>query len=458
MMILAALGTAAVGWSAVARSGQEVLPATQQALALSDAFAHAAERIGPSVVSIRAEHAAQPVRFDGHGDPHHDLLRRFFGHPGAPPQPGPRAGVGSGVVVSADGYILTNNHVVGDADRIIVELFDGHETEATIVGVDPMTDVAVIKVEADDLTPAQLGDSETLKVGEWVVAAGSPFGLNRTITAGIVSAKGRADVRIADYENFIQTDAAINPGNSGGPLVNLHGEVVGINTAIASRGGGNDGIGFAIPVNMARSIMDHLIEDGTVVRGWLGVAIQPLDADLASSFGYSSTHGVVVSDVQEDSPAERGGLLAGDIIVEMDGQQLRDLNDLRHRVAARAPGSTAEFAVFRSGGRITLGVELGALGGESNSAGAEHSGVEQLGLRLETAADGTGVVVSTVDPNGVAARAGLLPGDVILNVHGHEVSRAGEFFSVVRRLDLDAGIRLRVRSGEALRFVVLRAN
>ncbi|RMF85297.1 MAG: hypothetical protein D6744_01630, partial [Planctomycetota bacterium] len=299
--------------------------AIRYANALSEAFANAAEKIRPSVVSI---HSVKRIKRDGwtirrfgdmpdilpfDGD---DLLRRFFGDRGLrlPERPWVQEGLGSGVIVSEDGYILTNNHVAGNADELLVRTHDGKEYTAKVVGVDPMTDLAVIRVDAKGLTAAELGDSDELKVGEWVVAAGSPFGLTGTITAGIVSATGRSNVRIVDYADFIQTDAAINPGNSGGPLVNLKGQVVGINTAIASRSGGFNGVGFAIPVNMARTVMHSLIEKGEVVRGWLGVSIQPLDEALAHSFGYDKTDGVLVGDVLEDGPADKAGLKAGDII------------------------------------------------------------------------------------------------------------------------------------------------
>jgi len=287
------LTLAVAGWGlapALAKGDQSRVPpneAIRYADALSVAFERAADVIRPSVVTIKAVKHFKPAQhFENgrtpspgipEGFPFNDqFFRQFFGSQ-IPRELPPQQGVGSGVIVGNAGYILTNNHVVAGADEVTVTLADGNDVSAKVVGTDPMSDLAVIQVQGKGLTPAELGDSDDLRVGEWVVAAGNPFGLRDTVTAGIVSAKGRANVRIAEYEDFIQTDAAINPGNSGGPLVDLHGRVVGINTAIATRNGGNNGVGFAIPINMAKSVMNSLIHDGRVVRGWLGVTIQPLD-------------------------------------------------------------------------------------------------------------------------------------------------------------------------------------
>ncbi len=450
--------------------------ALRYASALSEAFTGTAETIQPSVVSIRAVKHFKPagengrqrfgdlpdgLPFDG------DMLRRFFGNriPMNPRQMPPQEGLGSGVVVSEDGYILTNNHVAGDADELMVKLHDGREYPAKVVGVDPMTDLAVIRVEAKGLTPARLGNSDDLKVGEWVVAAGNPFGLTDTITAGIVSAKGRSNVRIADYEDFIQTDAAINPGNSGGPLVNLRGEVVGINTAIASRSGGNNGVGFAIPINMARSIMDSLIHNGQVVRGWLGVSIQPLDEGLAKSFGYSSTDGALIGNVLANGPAEHAGLEAGDIITKIDGAPVHDMNDLRNRIAATAPGSKATFEIFRNGHSQTVSVEIGRMENEAAVA-ASPEFTEELGIVLSDITpeaaralgltNPDGVLVTSVDPTGAAARSGLRPNDVIVSANGVATTDVAELQRELGKHDLKDGVRLIVRTGESQRFVLLR--
>jgi len=351
----------------------------------------------------------------------------------------------------------------------MVTLSDKREMRAEKVGVDPMTDLAVLRIKESDLKPAQLGDSESLKVGEWVVAAGSPFGLSETITAGIVSAKGRANVHIAEYEDFIQTDAAINPGNSGGPLVNVRGEVVGINTAIASHGGGNNGVGFAIPINMAKSVMDNLIHDGHVVRGWLGIGIQPLDEPLAKSFGYSSTQGVLVGEVLPNGPAAKAGIEQGDIVAKLNGGTVTDVMQLRNAVATMKPGSHATLDVFRDGRSKTVTVDIGKLDDSESRFAADHNISEDLGLAVEDATPDTdralglrpgvrGAAVTEVDPAGVAGRAGLHPGDVILNVQGEKTDGASKFRDQLAHRDLKSGVRLLVQSGNMQRFVLLQEN
>ncbi|RLB71203.1 MAG: serine protease, partial [Deltaproteobacteria bacterium] len=297
------------------------------------AFRSVAKQVGSAVVFIKVEKEVKQRGMGSDsfgGSPFNDeLLRRFFGQPPQQkrsPHQTPKhnaAGQGSGFIVSSDGYIMTNNHVVADADKVTVQLLDGSEYEAKIIGTDPPTDVALIKIDVDEKLPAlKLGDSDQLEVGDWVLAFGNPFGLSHTLTAGIVSAKGRSGMGLSDYENFIQTDAAINPGNSGGPLVNLDGEVVGMNTAIYSRSGGYMGIGFAIPINMAKNIRQQLIQDGGVTRGRLGVYIQDLNKDLAESFGINQHEGILVAQVLEDSPAEKAGVQQGDVILKLDGEKV----------------------------------------------------------------------------------------------------------------------------------------
>ena len=353
---------------------------------LSKAFQHAAETIRPSVVSISSR-----KRVAGNGRTQvPDELRRFFGDdfferfgpPGGGEDGFVQQGLGTGIIVSKDGYILTNNHVVEGADAVTVILHDERRYEAEIVGTDPKTDVAVLQIDAGPLKAAKLGNSDNLSVGGWVIAVGSPFGLRSTITAGIVSATGRSSVGIADYEDFIQTDAAINPGNSGGPLVNLRGEVVGINTAISTRSGGSMGVGFAIPVNMARSVMKSLIEDGRVVRGFLGVIIQNLNENLANSFEYDGTDGALVARVQDGSPADQAGLREGDIIMEIDGQSVEDVDELRFAVAETKPGTKSDLVIFRDGERQTVTVEIGELDAEQQTASRE-SGDRSLDLGMQ---------------------------------------------------------------------------
>jgi serine protease Do len=452
--------------------------ALHEADALSQAFHYCAETIRPSVVRIEATKHVRPARQPMPNDNGSQFfpfpfdeprMQRFF-HGTLPNQDFTQQGLGSGVIVSKDGYILTNNHVVESADQLSVKLMDGRELQAKLVGTDAMTDLAVIKVKADNLQPAELGDSSKLTVGQWVVAAGNPFGLADTITAGIVSARGRSDVHIAQYEDFIQTDAAINPGNSGGPLVDLRGEVVGINTAIASRTGGNTGVGFAIPINMAKNIMHSLIGTGHVTRGWLGVAIQPLDEGLAKSFKYESTKGVLVGDVQSDTPAEKAGLKAGDIILRYNGTDVDNPNQLRNAVAATEPGKKAEVEVYRDGARKTLTVQVGELKGGLAAAGAGNGNetTHELGFTVEdlTAEHAKmlgynnehGVLITEVVPGSMAADVGLQPNDEILSVQDKPVDSVAAFNAEMSRHNLKEGVRITVQSGENHRFVFLQVR
>jgi serine protease Do len=329
----------------------------------------------------------------------------------------------------------------------------------------------VLKIDADSLTAAPLGDSDKVEVGDWVVAIGNPFGLEQTVTVGVVSAKGRANVGIADYEDFIQTDAAINPGNSGGPLVNLRGEVIGINTAIATRTGSYAGIGFAIPINMARTVMESIIKSGRVVRGWLGVVIQPLDQDLAQSFGYPSTNGALVSDVEPNGPAAKAGIRGGDIIVEFNGRKIESTKELRDAVAATPPGTEVTVRIFRDGKYMNLRVKAGErtagkarLSWAGGGAAAEELGITvrnltpELAHRLGYDESDTGVVVVSVQPGSLAQRAGIQAGDLIVRVAGEPIKDVNDFERAMAKHDLAKGIRMLVKSGGFLRYVFLRAS
>jgi serine protease Do len=417
----------------------------------SKAFVAIAKKVLPSVVSITSEKTVQNTsipntrNFQFFGDP---LFDHFFQSPEKVPQ----VGSGSGVIVSKDGYILTNNHVVADADRIKVSLEDGKSYDGELVGRDPKTDVAVIRVKTkgEDLTPIQMGDSEKLEVGEWVLAVGNPFQLSSTVTQGIVSAVGRSHIGLADYEDFIQTDAAINPGNSGGALVNLDGELVGINTAIASRTGGSMGVGFAIPVNMAHKIMQDLITNGKVTRGWLGIRIQNLNDDMAEVFGLDKPRGALVQGVESGSPGDKAGLRQGDLIVAMDGRQIKDTEELRLRVTDRSPGTKVELAVMRDKKEITIPVKLGELDSDTDKTAALSGGPDRdrdrssdLGLTVDELDAQTrrelnlprgtaGVVVSDTDPSKPAGRAGLQRGDVILRVGDTPVETVRDFRQALR--------------------------
>jgi serine protease Do len=413
-----------------------------------------AERAVKSVVNISS---TRVNHFAGGG---HELMpffndpffEHFFGNaPGLPQQHQDlrQSSLGSGVVVSSDGLVLTNNHVIAGADDIRVTLAPGHDFKAKVVGADPRADLALIRLEGrgvNNLQPLPFGDSSRLRLGEVVLAIGSPFGLSQTVTMGIVSAVGRANVGIADYEDFIQTDAAINPGNSGGALVNLNGELVGINTAIATQSGGYQGVGFAIPSNMAKSIMESLLRTGKVVRGWLGVVIQGIDDDLATAMHLKDTRGVLVSDVSRDSPAAHAGLERGDVIVKFNGQPVDEPAVLRNAVAEQSVGSRANLEVIRDGRERNIAVTIGeqpasALGGVAT---AESQGVlsgvtvapldESNRAKYDISTDVTsGVVVTEVKPESPSAMAGLQAGDVIIELDREPIRSVADFQERYRR-------------------------
>ena len=485
-VVLAAVAFIAIVWTLpgmvqrltyAAESGQA--RAAQQQLAkaadLSQAFQYVAKALRPSVVSIssiRRMHAnvQQVPRMPEGMSPFFgddDMLQRFFEFR-VPQGNFEQRGLGTGVVVSPDGYVLTNNHVVEGADEVNVNLSDDRSFRAEIVGTDDKSDIAVLKIDAKGLVPANIGDSDAMEVGQWVLAVGSPFGLTQTVTAGIVSAKGRADMGITDYEDFIQTDAAINPGNSGGPLVNLRGEVVGINTAIASRTGGYMGVGFAIPSNMARSVMDSIIEKGSVERGFLGAGIQDLNEDLAASFGYSSADGVLIGDIVPDGPAEKSGLQPGDIVVEFNGKATHKAHQLRNAVAATQPGTRVPLTVIRSGKSMRLDVKVGQLESQAALSRGREASVD-LGMTVQTltaevarqvGADerDQGVVVTAVEPGSIAARVGMQPGDVVLAVGNSRVKNVSDFRTAIQDLDVSQGIRMQVMRDGGRRYVFFRGE
>jgi len=436
--------------------------------ALSDAFRAAARTIRPSLVNVQIIREVDAPGFFEIPDPFGDFFGRNFFEK-QHPEPYEERGLGSGVVVSADGYILTNNHVVDSATEVTVKLFDNHEYKASVVGTDAKTDLAVLKIEASDLTPAKMGNSDALQVGDWVVAVGNPFGLDQTVTTGIVSAKGRSQVGIADYEDFIQTDAAINPGNSGGPLLNLAGEVIGINTAIVSGSGSSSGIGFAIPSKMATDVMDQILDHGKVIRGWLGVGIQGLTEDLSKSFGFHGSDGVLVTSVSGGSPAEKAGLEEEDIIVRFNGQPVRNVGDLRNQVAAIAPDTEVPLTVFRQGATRELRVQIGELPVDQAAAPGQQEGTNHIGLaaqdltpdiagQLGLAPETKGVVVTGVEPGSAAAHAGLSEGDVIVQVNGQAVENTAELARTIRAGTLAQGYRLRVLSRGGARYVIVRSE
>ena len=464
-----------------------VTAAEDENIALLDrtakAFSSVVKKAGPAVVYIGVEKSA--TGFAGQGgnqapfglfdDP---FFQRFFGPQFQQPRVQPRQfkqrAAGSGFIIADNGLILTNNHVVEDADTIKVKLADEREFTATIIGTDPQSDVALIKIDAKNLPTLPLGDSDKLEVGEWVIAIGSPFELSQTVTVGVVSAKGRSKIGINDYENFIQTDAAINPGNSGGPLLNIYGEVVGINTAIFSRSGGYMGIGFAIPVNMAKSIEKQLKKHGKVTRGWLGVVIQDINKDLASSFDLEKAEGILISEVGEDSPAEKAGLKQGDVILSLNGTRLNDVSDLRNRIAMIPPESSVTMKIIRNGRTKYVDVVIGEqpenfsrpARGPRGSGSGSMLGKMGLGLQDLTPAlanqfgyqKGQGVIIAEVAPDSPADRVGLQPGQLIEEVNKIRIHNMAELKKALKQAKNYKQILLRVRAGEYSQYVVLRAE
>jgi len=447
------------------------------------AFSYVAKKVSPAVVFIQVEKTVknQPMEFSspfGKGGPFgDDFLKHFFGpsFPGqqrqfqVPQQQQRIVGQGSGFIISKDGYILTNNHVVSDADKVTVKLEDGREFIAKTIGTDPHTDVAVIKIDAKNLPVIPLGDSDKLEVGEWVVAIGNPFGLSHTLTVGVVSAKGRSSVGLADYENFIQTDAAINPGNSGGPLVDLDGRVIGMNTAIFSRSGGYMGIGFAIPINMIKAVKKQLVKAGRVIRGYLGIVIQNMTPELAKSFGLDDHKGILVAQVSENSPAEKAGLKQGDVIVEFDGKTVEKVSPFRNNVAFKKPGSKQKITILRNGKQKTLSVTIGELPDDEFSASGEPTqSLNKLGLTVQTLTtdlakqfglqDTKGVLVTQVTPDTIADMAGIKAGAVILEVNRKSVSNAEEFKKIVAQSLKKGSVLLLIKEGRYSRYVVLKTE
>lgn len=424
-----------------------------------------AKELKPAVVNISTAKNIRPRR-PGPAIPRapqdeffDEFFNRFF--QGQPP-PGKERSLGSGFIISPDGYILTNDHVVNGADEIKVKLADGRTFTASVKGRDAKLDLALLKVDAKEAFPvARLGDSDALEVGEWVMAIGNPFGLSQTVTAGIVSAKGRV-IGAGPYDDFIQTDASINPGNSGGPLFNLRGEVVGINSAIIS---GGQGIGFAIPVNTAKNIVAQLKESGHVTRGWLGVSIQQVSEELASSFGLKEAKGALVSSVEKDSPADRAGIRRGDIILAFDRHDLLHFNDLPRLVAATPVGKKVNATLFRDGKIVEVSIVVAQLAEGDWADVARGELRENLGMSVADAtADnirsyglepGPGVVITAVEPGSPAATANLRPGDRILEVNGEAVADTAAFATLIDKQGKGTILRLLVERGESIFYTTL---
>ena len=438
------------------------------------AFSSVVKKAEPAVVNVRVEKKEGMItddQFNPFDDP---LFQRFFGpsfkHPSIPqsPEQFKSQAAGSGFLISEDGYILTNNHLIDKADKITVRMDGGQELEAKLVGTDPQSDVALIKIsDGRKFSFLPLGDSDKLEVGEWVIAIGSPFGLDSTVTVGVVSAKGRNRMGINEYENFIQTDAAINPGNSGGPLLNIYGEVVGINTAIFSRSGGYMGIGFAIPIDMAKMVKGQLLAKGKVTRSWLGVAIQDMNADLARSFKMSQKSGALVTDVSKDSPAAKAGIKQGDVIIGYDGKPVKDVTDLRGRVAMTSPGTKVDLTLVRNEKQQELTVQVAEQPSDMSQLAApqQQQLFQQMGLSLQDLtpeltqqfgyALGQGVLIAGVAPGSPAALARIQAGSLIEEVNRQPVHNLKELQQVLEKTGGGHDVLLLIRSGNRSQYVVI---
>ncbi|TKB24296.1 DegQ family serine endoprotease [Desulfopila sp. IMCC35006] len=445
----------------------------------SKAFVNVVKQAKPAVVNIKVEKTTTSNSQEGMGPEdmfNNPLFEQFFGPQFRRYQQQPheykQQGQGSGFIISKDGFILTNNHVVDGADSIKVTLSDNRDFDAKVIGTDPQTDVALIKIsDPENLPVLPLGDSSQLEAGEWVIAIGNPFGLSQTVTVGVVSATGRSSIGISDYENFIQTDAAINPGNSGGPLINGRGEVVGINTALFSKTGGYMGIGFAIPINMVKAVEGQLQKQGKVTRGWLGVAIQNVTKELAESFGLKQSGGILISEVQNNSPASAAGLQQGDVILRLDGVELKDVADLRNRVAMLQPQSKAMLDIMRDGREKKIQVSIGEQPSDFSKGGIGANNVgslDQYGLTLQELTPElarkfdygihSGLIISDVAAGSAAAAAGLKPGQLVEEVNRQRVSTMKDLGAVLKKSKGDNKVLLRVRAGDYSTYVVLSSK
>ena len=461
------------GWAAHPPALAPVAAASAAAAtagSIETSFAPVVEKALPAVVNISSSKASK-VGAQGMPFQMDPFFRQFFGQEFGAREFGGRGSntprkqyehsLGSGVVVRSDGYILTNNHVIDGADDITVTFDNKREMKAKLVGTDAKTDIAVLKVEANNLPTVAMGDSSQARVGDLVLAMGSPFGLKQTVTMGIVSARGRTGLGIEDYEDFIQTDASINPGNSGGALLNTRGELIGINTAILANNGGNQGVGFAVPANLARSVMTQVMDHGKVVRGYLGLLPQDITPAMSQALRLKQTEGVLIGDVTSGTPAADAGLQRGDVILDLDGKKVEDSNQLRMRVSMTPPGTTVHMRVLHDGSEKTLAVKLAEMPGnlgrsaEKNSEGSgASSGLD--GVSVE-AAKGRGVTVTDVEQGSPAAMAGLREGDTILEVNRTSVSSVADFDRAMRNVANQATLLL-VKRGENTFYVAVQGK
>lgn len=422
-------------------------------LSTQKAFSTVAKKVTPCVVNISTISKKKMVQPFFEMSPFFD---DFFG--GGQPQYRRDKSLGSGFIISKDGYIVTNDHVVRDAETVQVKLSNDKVYDAKVVGGDQKSDIAVIKINAADLPTVVLGDSDKLEVGQWAIAIGNPFGLDRTMTVGVISATGRSNMGIETYENFIQTDASINPGNSGGPLLNIYGEVIGINTAIVAAG---QGIGFAIPANMAKPIFTQLIQKGSVSRGWMGVTIQPVTEELAKSFGLKEARGALINDIMKGSPAEKAGIRQGDVIIAFNGTDVKDPSHLQRLVAETGIGKPVKVTVIRDGRALELGLTLTSSDMASKqrrgTGGGEPQGrADQIGLVVDDSEEGSGAVVVDVARGGAAAEAGIRRGDVIVSVNRMRVGDSADYQRAIRQVRPGSALTILVRRGDANIYFALR--
>lgn len=438
------------------------------AKSFSRAFTSVAKKATPSVVFIKVEGFSEKPRYNNpHESLHEEFFNRFFGTQPRYPQPSqPQSSQGSGFIITKDGYIVTNYHVVKDAAKITVVLQEGREMElpGTFIGGDPHTDIAIVKIEGDSYPYLKFADSENVEVGEWCIAIGNPFQLEASVTVGVISAKGRQNLQITDLEDFIQTDAAINPGNSGGPLLNLEGDVIGINTAIVSRSGGYMGIGFAIPSNMVENIKNQIVSNGKINPGFLGVQLQPIDRDLAESFKLKKAEGALVSEVVTDSPADKAGLKSGDIILEVNGSKVKSPTTLRREIMLMQPGQVAKITLNRDGKIKKISVTLGnhPKTRQDTSKAAEKLGLEIEELNSEKAhqmgysTEEEGVLISGVRPGTLGQLAGIRPGSIIIAVNHNKVKNLEEFNKALEETTSNGRILLLINYKGQMRFYSLK--
>ncbi len=440
-------------------------------LNFNEAFISVAERANPSVVTIFTEKIIKRQAMQspfGEDDRFRDFFDRFFRIP-IPEGELRQSGLGSGVVIREDGYIITNNHVIEKADDIKVKLMGDKRYTAKIVGTDSKTDIAVLKIDEENLPVIPIGDSDKLRVGEWVLAIGSPFAkeLAHTVTAGIVSAKGRSNFRLTEFEDFIQTDAAINPGNSGGALVNLKGELVGINSAIISGSRGFQGVGLAVPINMAKMVMEQLIKSGKVVRGFLGIIIQNIDEVKADALNLPDQRGVLVGDVNEDSPAEKAGLKVGDVIKKLNGEIVNNKNELRNNIAATSPGTWVTLGIIRDDEEESIRIKLGELPEDDVVSSPVEKKEDVIGiavseiapslaLRFQIDPDERGILITDIDPSGVGADAGLKVGDIIKRINRSNIRSVSDYELTIKSLKGGDSVIMHIKRRDGSFFVSFR--